>query len=128
MPETKCMRTRWLAFLVVALLAPLSCGCLAVVGVAAVGAGAAGYWALSHNLYRDYPKDMAQTTGAVRAALADLHFPPAKEEIKGRWSEPRNESCPDGARVTIDLRVIAGRVPAEQGHDPRRHPFRPHRR
>ena len=106
------MRTRWLAFLAVALLLPLSSGCLFVAAGAAVGAGAYGYYALTHRLYHDYPRDQAQTTAAVRAALADLRFPPAKEETKDD-SVSFETKAPDGAKVTIDVRTIAGRVPAD---------------
>ncbi len=106
------MRTRRLAFLIVALLVPLSSGCLFVAAGAAVGAGAYGYYALTHRLYRDYPRDLAQTTAAVRTALADLRFPAAREETKDD-SVSFETKAPDGARVSIDLRTIAGRVPAD---------------
>ena len=112
MPAKKCPSRRWLLFLLVALLAPLSSGCLFLAAGAAVGAGAYGYYALTHRLYRDYPKDQAETTAAVRTALADLRFPPPKEEIKAD-SATLETKAPDGARVSIEVRTIAGRVPAD---------------
>jgi hypothetical protein len=109
-------KTRWnkrrLALLAVALLAPLSGGCLFVAAGAAVGAGAAGYYAITHRLYRDYPRDLAQTTAALRIALADLRFPPSKEE--GTDDTVTMETkAPDGSKVSIEVRVIGGHVPAD---------------
>jgi hypothetical protein len=106
------MPTRHLAFLAVAVLAPLNAGCLFVAAGAAVGAGAAGYYALTHRLYRDYPRDLAQTTAATRTALADLGFPPPKEESKD-GSVTLETKAPDGSKVAIEVRTIAGRVPAD---------------
>ncbi len=112
MPETNFMWTRRLALVVIALSAPLFSGCIFVAVGAAVGAGAGGYYALTHRLYRDYPRDMTQTTAAVRAALAGLGFPAAKEEMKDD-SLSLVTKAPDGAKVSIDVRTIAGRVPAD---------------
>jgi hypothetical protein len=103
---------RRLALVAVALMASLSGGCLFVAAGAAVGAGAVGYYALTHRLYRDYPRDLAETTAATRAALADLRFPPATEESKD-GTVSMETKAPDGAKVSIELRVIAGRVPAD---------------
>jgi hypothetical protein len=112
MPVTKFLNSRRLALLVVALLAPLSAGCLFVAAGAAVGAGAAGYYVFTHRLYRDYPKDLIQTSAAVRAALADLGFPPPTEEAKNDTVSMETKA-PDGAKVSIEIRTIAGRVPAD---------------
>jgi hypothetical protein len=112
MPKTNPMLTRRLALLLVALLVPLSSGCLFVAAGAAVGAGAYGYYALTHRLYRDYPRDLAQTTVAVRGALADLRFPQPTEETKSETTTLETKA-PDGSKVSIDIRVIAGRVPAD---------------
>jgi hypothetical protein len=101
-----------LALLAVALLTPLSGGCLFVAAGAAVGAGAAGYYALTHRLYRDYPRDLAQTTAAARAALADLGFPAPTEESKDDTVSMETKA-PDGSKVSIEVRIIAGRVPAD---------------
>jgi len=106
------MRTRRLALVVVALLAPLGGGCLFVAAGAAVGAGVGGYWVLTHRLYRDYPREMPQTTVAVRAALADLRFPPAAEETKDDTLTMETRA-PDGSKISIEMRTISGRVPAD---------------
>ena len=106
------MRTRRLALLIVALLVPLSSGCLFVAAGAAVGAGAYGYYALTHRLYRDYPKDHVQTTAAVRGALVDLRYPAPTEETKDDTTSLETKA-PDGSRVSIEVRNIPGRIPAD---------------
>ena len=106
------MQTRRLTFLLVALAVPLCSGCLFVAAGAAVGAGAYGYWALTHRECRDYPRDLAQTNVAVRTALADLRFPAPKEETKDNTVNLETTAA-DGSKVTVVLRTVAGTVPAD---------------
>jgi hypothetical protein len=101
-----------MALLVVALLAPLCGGCLFVAAGAAVGAGVGGYWAMTHRLYRDYPREAPQTLVAVRAALTELGYPAPTEETKDEITSLETKA-PDGARVSIELKTIGGRVPAD---------------
>jgi hypothetical protein len=101
-----------LALLVCAVLAPLSAGCIAVAAGAAVGAGVGGYWVFTHRLYRDYPRELPQTTVAVRAALAELRFPPPTEETKDDIVTMETRA-PDGSKISVEMRTIGGRVPAD---------------
>ena len=112
MPERKRMRTRRLAMLALALMAPLCSGCLIVAAGAAAGAGAFGYYTVTHRLYRDYPRDIPQTTAGVRAALAALRYPAPTEETKDGVVSLETRA-PDDSRVSIEVRNIPGRVPAD---------------
>ena len=112
MPEKKRMRTRRLALLALALLAPLCSGCLFVAAGAAVGAGAYGYYTITHRLYRDYPRDVPQTAVGVRAALAALRYPAPTEETKDGVVSLETRA-PDDSRVSIEVRNLPGRVPAD---------------
>jgi Protein of unknown function (DUF3568) len=103
---------RRLALLGVALMAPLCGGCLWIAAGAAVGAGGYAAYTMTSRLYRDYPVDVPRTATAVRETLAEMGYPPAKEEP----SDDRlllETRAPDKTRISIELRPMSGKVPAD---------------
>ena len=72
-------------------------------------------WKLRANggaLYRDYPAALPDAQAAVRAALADLQFPPAAEE-PGTGEVDMTSRTGDGSDLKIHVEAIPSRIPAE---------------
>jgi hypothetical protein len=91
---------------------PLFAGCLFVAAGAAVGGAGYAAYALTTKLYRDYPMDVARTAAGVRAALAEMGYDPAKEEPSDDHLVMETRT-PDKTRITIELRPLSGKVPAD---------------
>ena len=97
--------------LALALACGSGCAALVVGGVAA-GAGAAGYFYLNGLMYREYKAGLADTTQAVRAGLAELHFPIAKQKTDTGTAYLETKTS-DGYKVQVYLNVVPSPIPAE---------------
>jgi hypothetical protein len=98
-----------LAYLVVAGLALINGGCLAIAAGAAGGAAAAGYYYYKGRIYRDYPATLPDTRAALRASLTELGFPVLGEEAD---AEVKTRTA-DDSTVRICLDPVTSRVPAD---------------
>jgi hypothetical protein len=91
---------------------PLFAGCLFVAAGAAVGGAGYAAYALTSRLYRDYPVDMTRTATGVREALAEMGYAAPKEE-PGEDRLVMETQTPDKTRITLELRPLNGKVPAD---------------
>ena len=103
MPERERNYRGRMLFLIVAVLALVPGGCLAVVAGLAAGGAAGGYLYYKYDkgkIYRDYPASLADVRNAVHAALLDLHFQIASEKgLDGRTLVLTHTT--DGKKVKI---------------------------
>jgi hypothetical protein len=101
------------AFVLLALLLATSAGCaLAVLGVAAAGAGAAGYIYYNGYVAREFHTPLAETREAVNGALTEMGFPVVKEST-GAGTVSIQTRTADGYTVWIALDVVTSPVPRE---------------
>src|SRR5436190_10867642 len=102
-----------IAYLVVAGLALINGGCLAIAAAgAAGGAAAAGYYYYKGRIYRDYPATLPDTRAALRASLTELGFPVLGEEADAEGAFVKTRTA-DDSTVRIDVDPVTSRVPAD---------------
>jgi hypothetical protein len=113
MPEKADRRGVRVVYAVLAALALLQGGCLAVgLGVAAGGAAAVGYAYYKGSVYHDFPATVNDSLAAAHAALLDMQFPILAEENKGDKGFIASRTG-DGRKVSIHLTSVASPIPAE---------------
>jgi hypothetical protein len=113
MPQESERRIGRIAYLVVAGLALVNGGCLAIAAAgAAGGAAAAGYYYYRGRIYRDYPAALPDTRAALRASLTELGFPVLGEEADGEGAFVKTRTA-DESTVRIYVDSVASRVPAD---------------
>lgn len=98
------------ALIAIALLVGSGCA-VAIIGAAAA-AGGAGYVWLNGVMYRDFQAGLADTTGAVKGALADLQFVVGKEKPDSGSVYIETKTA-DGHKVEIHLNVVSSSIPKE---------------
>jgi Protein of unknown function (DUF3568) len=102
-----------IAWLVLAALLLVNSGCLlAVAGVAAGGAAAAGYVYYHGALSRDYPCNLGDGMAAVRTSLSNLHFPIEGESTGANEAEVTTHTN-DGTTIRVHIDVVPPRIPVE---------------
>jgi hypothetical protein len=87
-------------------------GCLAVAAGAAAGAGAATYVYIRGKVCQDYPANFVDAWAAVQKTLQEERFPLVANENDGKSGKITTRTT-DGTTITIDLEVLASRIPAE---------------
>jgi hypothetical protein len=113
MPQANDRRIGRLAYLVVAGLALINGGCLALAAAgAAGGAAAAGFYYYKGRIYRDYPATLPDTRAALRASLTELGFPVLGEEADGEGAFVKTRTA-DDSKVRIYIESVTSRVPAD---------------
>jgi hypothetical protein len=115
MPERERNYQGRILYLIVAVLALIPGGCLAVVAGLAAGGAAGGYLYYKFDkgkIYRDYPASLTDVRNAVHAALHDLNFQVATEGAKdGRTLVVTHTT--DGKKVKIYIDCMASPIPSE---------------
>src|SRR6516162_5815579 len=115
MPERERNYQGRILYLIVAVLALIPGGCLAVVAGLAAGGAAGGYLYYKFDkgkIYRDYQANLSDVHNAVHAALIDLHFQIATDGAKDGRSLVTTKTT-DGKQVKIYIDCLASPIPAE---------------
>lgn len=102
---------RALTFLLI-LSCPVVTGCLGLAAAGAAAGAGAGYVYYRRNVCQDFPADFQSTWAASRATLQALQFP--IHERPGASGGTIESETADGAKVTVNVEVVASRIPAER--------------
>jgi hypothetical protein len=113
MPKVELKNPGQLLYALIAVLALMQAGCLlAVIGGAAGGAAATGYFYCKGRLYRDYPASLPDVHNAVHAALSDLHFGIFTDETKDGKAFLLTRTA-TGQKIRIYLECLSSPIPAD---------------
>lgn len=113
MPKVKLKDLGGLLHTVLALLALMQAGCLlAVIGGAAGGAAATGYFYCKGRLYRDYRASLPDVHNAVHAALLDMSFGIFTDETKDGKALLVTRTA-TGQKIRIYLECLSSPIPSD---------------
>lgn len=113
MPKVKRKNFGRLLYALLAVLALMQAGCLlAVIGGAAGGAAATGYFYCKGRLYRDFRANLPDVHNAVRAALLDMSFGIFTDETKDGKASLVTRTA-NGQKIHIDLKCLSSPIPSD---------------
>jgi hypothetical protein len=108
-----CAKLVYVPYLLLALSALASGGCLAVaVGAVAAGGAAAGYTYYRGGVASDYAADFNRTWGATYLALGDLGMPAQDPKRASGNAGSLDSQTREGKNVHITLTTRQGQIPA----------------